>query len=94
MAQNLLFCFTNNSAKKLLHILGYNICIEHNILAHFCKMLLPLKASKIICAKAVWLFYQNVLVKLTQGPIMGLHSMLVTTFSIFNNQYFPDRLFF
>jgi hypothetical protein len=45
MAQNMLFCFANISAEILLHVLGYIYCAEKNILANFCRMLLPLKAS-------------------------------------------------
>jgi hypothetical protein len=47
----MLFCFTSISAEILLHILGYSFFIEHHILAGFCQMLLPLKASNIICNK-------------------------------------------
>jgi hypothetical protein len=43
-------CFIDISAEIFLHILGYSFCTEHAILAHFCPMLLPLKASKIIFA--------------------------------------------
>jgi hypothetical protein len=51
------FCLTNISAKILARALEYSSCTEHLIFAHFCQMLLPLKASKIICAKdaTLWL---------------------------------------
>jgi hypothetical protein len=52
----MLFCFANISAEILLLILGCSFCIEHPILTHFCPMLLPLKASKISCAKAALLW--------------------------------------
>jgi hypothetical protein len=55
MSQKMLLCFANISAEILLHILGYSFCTEHHILVHFCLMLLPLKASKITCAKAALL---------------------------------------
>jgi hypothetical protein len=45
--------FTNISGKILLHFLGYSFCAECVILVHFCQGNLPLKAHKIICAKAV-----------------------------------------
>ncbi len=44
----MLFCFANLSAEILLHVLGFDFCARHNILAHFCQMLLPLKSIKII----------------------------------------------
>ncbi len=56
----MLFCFVNISAEILLHIIGYNFCTEPHILAHFLQMLVPLRASKIIGAKAALLFQQNV----------------------------------
>jgi hypothetical protein len=59
MAQKMLFCFTNISAEILLHILGYNFCSQHHILARFCQMLLPSKTSKIICAKTALLWCQK-----------------------------------
>jgi hypothetical protein len=54
----MLFCFTNISAEILLHILGYSFCSKQHILAHFCRMLLPFKASKISSAKATQLWHQ------------------------------------
>jgi len=54
------FSFTAISAEILLHILGYSsFCTERHIFAHFCQMPLPLKASKIICAKAAVLWRQK-----------------------------------
>jgi hypothetical protein len=58
MAQKMLLCFTNILAEISQHILSYSFCAEHHILVHFCQSLLPLKASKIICAKAFLLWYQ------------------------------------
>jgi hypothetical protein len=55
----MLFCFTNISSEVLLHVLGYSFCFERHILVHFCQMLLPLEASKIICAKAALLWHQK-----------------------------------
>jgi hypothetical protein len=52
--------FTNISAEILLNVLGYIFCTEHHILAHFCQMLLPIKALEIICAKAALLWCYNV----------------------------------
>jgi len=49
----ILLCFTNISSEILLHILGYGFCTESHILENFCQMLLPLKTSKIIFAKAL-----------------------------------------
>jgi hypothetical protein len=46
-------------AEILLHILGYSICAKRHILAQSCQMLLPLKASNIICAKAALLWHQK-----------------------------------
>ncbi len=56
----MLFCFVNISAEILLHIIGYSFCTEPHIMAHFLQMLVPLRASKIICTKAVLLDHQNV----------------------------------
>jgi hypothetical protein len=50
MAQEMLFCFANISAKILQQVLSYSFCAERHILAHLQKMPLPLKASKIMCA--------------------------------------------
>jgi hypothetical protein len=55
----MLFYFTNISAEILLHTLGYSFCTEDHILAQHCQMLLPLKVSKIICAKAAPFWYQK-----------------------------------
>ena len=60
MTQMKLFCFTNISADILIHIFGYNFCIEHYILAHFHSMLLSLKALKIISKEATIFGHQNV----------------------------------
>jgi hypothetical protein len=49
MAQEMLFCFANISAKILQQVLSYSSCAKHHILAHLQKMLLPSKASKIMC---------------------------------------------
>jgi hypothetical protein len=59
IAQKMLFCFANISAKIMLHVLGYSFFIEFHILAHFCQMLLPSKPSKIICTKAALLWHQK-----------------------------------
>jgi len=59
MAQKVLFGFTNISVEILLHILGYNFCNEDHILVHFCQTLLPSKASKIKCTKAVLRWHQK-----------------------------------
>jgi hypothetical protein len=55
LCQMLLLCSTNILAENLLHLLGYSFCGEFHILVHFCQMVLSLKASKIICAKAALL---------------------------------------
>jgi hypothetical protein len=44
MTQMILFCFNNISDKNLLHVFGYGFYIECHIMAHFCKVPLPLKA--------------------------------------------------
>jgi hypothetical protein len=44
----MLFCSINISAEILLHVLGYKLYAERQILAHFSKMLLPLTALKMI----------------------------------------------
>jgi hypothetical protein len=59
MSQKMLFCFTSISATILAHVLGYSFCAERHILAHFYQMLLPLRASKIICTKAALLWQQK-----------------------------------
>jgi hypothetical protein len=56
MVQKMLLSFTNILAEISLLILCYSFCAEHHILVHFCQMLLPLKALKIVCAKAVLLW--------------------------------------
>jgi hypothetical protein len=56
MAQKMLFPFTNISALILLYVLGYSFWTEHHILANVHSMPLPLKASKIFCAKAALLW--------------------------------------
>jgi hypothetical protein len=60
VAQNMLFCLTNISAKILLLVLGYSFCIAWHILARVCQMLLPLKASKIYAQKLVCFGTKNV----------------------------------
>jgi hypothetical protein len=60
MAQKMVYCFTNISDIILWHILGCCFCAEHLVVTHFYQMLLPLKASEIICAKAALLWHQNV----------------------------------
>jgi len=45
---------SNISAEILLHVLGNSFCTERHILAHFCRMLLPLKASKISATKLLY----------------------------------------
>jgi hypothetical protein len=60
VVQKMDFCFTNISAEILLHILRNILCPEHHILAHFCQMLLPIKALEIMCAKAALLWRYNV----------------------------------
>jgi hypothetical protein len=42
-----------------MHISGYRFHAERHILAQFCQMLLPQKASKIIQAKAVLLWHKK-----------------------------------
>jgi hypothetical protein len=59
MAQKMLFCFTDPLAETLKHIFGYSFCTKHHILALFSQMQLPLKASKIICAKDALLWHQK-----------------------------------
>jgi hypothetical protein len=59
MVQNMLSYFTNISAKILMHILGNSFCTKRHILAHFFQLPLPLKAFKIICAKAALLWCQK-----------------------------------
>jgi len=59
MPQNMLLFFTNISAKNFVYILDYSFCAEHHILSHFYKMILPLKALNIFCAKAVLLCRQK-----------------------------------
>jgi hypothetical protein len=51
--------FTNFFAKILLHVFGYSLFTEHHRSAHFCQLLLPLKAARIVCAKAAALWRQN-----------------------------------
>jgi hypothetical protein len=48
---------TNISAEILPHILRYRFCAECHIFVHFCHMLLPLKKSKIIYAKAILIWH-------------------------------------
>ncbi len=50
----MLFCFTNISAKILLHILGYNFCAEYHILGDFCQPLLQFKAWKFFEQKLLY----------------------------------------
>jgi hypothetical protein len=59
LAQKMVFFLTNYSAKILVHLLGYNFCAEHHILAHFCQMLLPPKASRITRTKAPLRWHQK-----------------------------------
>jgi hypothetical protein len=59
MSVNILFCFSNISAEILWHILGYRFCYESHILAHFCQLLLPSRASKNTCPKAAKLWRQK-----------------------------------
>jgi len=56
----MLFCFIIISVEVLLYVLGYTFCVEHHVLVHFSKMLLPLKVSKILCTKATLLCTENV----------------------------------
>jgi hypothetical protein len=65
--QKVLFCFTNIYAEISNHVFGNSFCAEHHILAHFCPILLALKALKMICAKDALLLVPKVLVKLTTG---------------------------
>jgi hypothetical protein len=44
----------------LLHILGYSFCVERHVLAYFCQVLLLPNVSRIVCAKAVINWRQNV----------------------------------
>jgi hypothetical protein len=59
MVQKLLFSFTNIYAEILLHITGCSFCADWYVLVHFCQMLWPEKAPKIICAKADLLWPQK-----------------------------------
>jgi hypothetical protein len=56
----MLFCFTDTSAEILLHVSGSVFCLKHHSLAHFSRMLLPLKGSKITCAKGAHFGTKNV----------------------------------
>jgi hypothetical protein len=67
MVQKMLFCFTNMSAEIIWHVLGYSFFTQYQILVIFCQFLLPLKASKIICAKDASTLTPKVLVKWTPG---------------------------
>jgi hypothetical protein len=82
MAQKMLFCFTNISAKILLHVLSRSFCTEHHILAHFCQMLLPLKSSEMNCAKSDLLWHQKMLMKLT--PCASIYLVPVVGFKPLN----------
>jgi hypothetical protein len=55
----MMFYFTNIFAEISLHILCYSFSPQRHLLAHFCQMLLPSKAQKIISAKAVLLLRHN-----------------------------------
>jgi len=57
------------SDKILLHTLGYGFCTQQFILAYFCQIPLPSKASEIICAKAALLWRQKLLVKFTSDAL-------------------------
>jgi hypothetical protein len=59
MAQKMLFCFAIISAEILLHILGYSSCTNRHNLAHFGKMLLPLKSPKISCTNTALFWHQK-----------------------------------
>jgi hypothetical protein len=61
MTQNMLFCFPNISAEIQLLVLDNVFCVEHHILADFCQMLFPSKASKIICTKPALFDTKNVI---------------------------------
>jgi hypothetical protein len=61
----MIFCFTNISAKISLDILSYRFCAEHHILVHFCQIVLPLKALKIIRGKTALLLGPKILGILT-----------------------------
>ncbi len=54
----MLSCSTKLCTEILLLILGYSFCTQHYILVNFCQMLLPEKASKIMCTEAALLWYQ------------------------------------
>ncbi len=60
MAQKMLFCFTNISAEILLHTLGYRFNNEWCILAHFWQKALPLKGSRMLCAKDALISCQKI----------------------------------
>jgi hypothetical protein len=63
----MLFCFTNISNKILMRVLGYSLTIKTRILAHFCHMLLTLKALVIFFAKAVLLSALKIIMKFQLG---------------------------
>ncbi len=60
MAQKMLFCFTNIFAEILLHTLGNRFNNDYSILAHFWQTALPLKASRMLCAKDALIWCQNI----------------------------------
>jgi hypothetical protein len=64
MAQEMLFCFTNIFAEILLHTLGNRFNNDYSILANFWQKALPLKASRMLCAKDALIWCQK-MVKLT-----------------------------
>jgi hypothetical protein len=72
----MLFCYASISAEILPHILGQSFAPVHHILMHFCQMLLPLKALKIKCAKAVLLWHQNI------GELTTSVNVIKTFFSL------------
>jgi hypothetical protein len=60
-------CFAKIFAKILLHVFGYSLCTERHRSAHFCQMLLPLKAARIVCEKSCCSLAQKLMLKLI-GP--------------------------
>jgi hypothetical protein len=67
MTQKMLFCFTNISADILLHILGYSICTECNILGTFLPNAVAVKSVKNHLRKKCSSLAPKMLEKLTPG---------------------------
>jgi hypothetical protein len=56
----MLFCFTNISAEIVLHILDYNVCTKHHILAQFCQCCYHKKHQKLSAQKLLCFSTKNV----------------------------------